>query len=103
MRSRAKMSSPASRAGCETSCSPRALLVPAGSRIVLLEVRLVVSGLPVPAADQVQQLHLPELDGMALGLERDRAARGHLPVPLDRGIVVEEVAEAPAEGRVLVL
>jgi hypothetical protein len=39
------------------------LLVSAGRRVVLLEIRLVVLRLRVPAADQVEQLHLAELDG----------------------------------------
>ena len=37
---------------------------------------------------------LAELDRVALGLERDRPAREHLAVPLDRGIVAGDVAAA---------
>ena len=61
-------------AGCSRQPGARSL-VPAAPLVRPDEVRPVVLRLRIHAADQVQQLHLPELDGVALRLQRDRAFR----------------------------
>ena len=56
-------------------CSGAWSLVLAAPRVRLDEIRLVVLRLRIHAADEVQQLHFPELDRVALRLQRDRALR----------------------------